>query len=239
MSDVFSAIADATRRQILDTLAKGGKTVSELVAVTGEGQPTISKHLKTLREAGLVSVEAAGQSRVYTLASEGFADLGIWLATVAPAASSLAGQVAAEAANELDAKFQKAMGDAGEQLGSWLAAGATWLGGQLQAKLSEADVDAKKLGRELGRQLADAKSGAVGFANEKQSELLDEVEGLKDLVLEQVKKVTGSKTAPKTAAKPATKTPAAKKPVAKKPAAKKTAAKPRVVTVVATEKDEF
>jgi DNA-binding transcriptional ArsR family regulator len=64
MSDIFNAISDATRRQILGALAKTpGLTVSELVALTGEGQPTVSKHLKTLRDLNLVTVESAGQTR--------------------------------------------------------------------------------------------------------------------------------------------------------------------------------
>ena len=64
MTDIFSAISDQTRRHILDALASSSPlTVSELVAITGEAQPTVSKHLKTLREAGLVSTETVGQNR--------------------------------------------------------------------------------------------------------------------------------------------------------------------------------
>ncbi|NCW41835.1 MAG: ArsR family transcriptional regulator [Actinobacteria bacterium] len=59
MADIFEAIADPTRRNIMETLlsaqvAGSELTVSELVQKTGLGQPTVSKHLKTLREVGLV-----------------------------------------------------------------------------------------------------------------------------------------------------------------------------------------
>ncbi|NCV98829.1 MAG: ArsR family transcriptional regulator [Actinobacteria bacterium] len=60
MADIFEAIADPTRRNIMETLlsaqvAGSELTVSELVQKTGLGQPTVSKHLKTLREVGLVA----------------------------------------------------------------------------------------------------------------------------------------------------------------------------------------
>ena len=62
MADIFEAIADPTRRQLMETLlssnltgGNGELTVTELVEKTGVGQPTVSKHLKTLREVGLVS----------------------------------------------------------------------------------------------------------------------------------------------------------------------------------------
>ena len=233
MSDVFSAISDPTRRQILDALASKGLTVSELVNITGEGQPTVSKHLKTLREAGLVNVEAAGQSRVYSLEANGFADAAAWMANFAPAViGSAAGQVVASAANDLDAKLQVKLGEAGEQVGSWLAAGATWLGSQLQEKLAQADVDAKKLGRDLGRQLAEAKAGALDKAGELSDDLLDEVAEVKAKVTKKIQEVT--KSGSKSPAKPV-----AKKPAAKKTATKKPAAKSPVVTVVDADADEF
>lgn len=214
MSDVFGAIADPTRRQILEALAKSAKTVGELVTITGEGQPTVSKHLKTLREAGLVSVEAEGQSRKYSIEAGGLSAASLWLGSVAAGSGSVAGQVAAEVATDLDVKLKQAMGDAGVQVGSWLAAGATWLGGQLQEKLADADVDARRLGRELGRQLADARAQALEFATEKEEEIRENVTELATKVTKTVKSVTN---------------PAAKKPAAK-PASK-------VVTVIEGEDD--
>lgn len=188
MSDVFSAIADPVRRQIIDALEKKGQTVSELVAITGEGQPTVSKHLKTLREAGLVSVAAAGQSRVYSLQTNGFADVAAWISNFSPnAIGSAAGVAAAKAANELDAAVQARLGEAGEKLGTLLAQGATWLTAQIQEKLSDSDVDAKRLGRELGRQLADAKAKGTDKITDVEAELLKEFNLLKGKATEAVK----------------------------------------------------
>lgn len=204
MSDVFSAIADPVRRQILEALAKGEKTVTELVTLTGEGQPTVSKHLKTLREAGLVTATAEGQSRKYSIETNGLSSVGLWLTQVAPASASVAGQVAAEVATDLDEKLKQAASDAGTQLGSWLAAGATWLGGQLQERLADAEVDARKLGRELGRQLADARANALEFAGEKESELRENIDEVVTKVTKTVKSATGKKPAeakPKPASK--------------------------------------
>lgn len=233
MSDVFTAISDATRRQILEALADKGLTVSELVTITGEGQPTVSKHLKTLREAGLVSVEAVGQSRVYSLEANGFADVAAWVSHFAPAAiGSAAGQVAATAANELDAKLQAKLGEAGEQVGSWLAAGATWLSGQVQEKLAQADVDAKKLGRDLGRQLADAKAGAVDKAGEVQENIMDEVAEVKAKVTRTIESITKPKSASKASS--------SAKAGSAKPASKTSStAKPKVVSVIDDDADEF
>lgn len=66
MSDIFAVIADPTRRQILSAIAEGPKSVSDLVTLTGLEQPAVSKHLKSLRDAGLASVTAQGQSRLYS-----------------------------------------------------------------------------------------------------------------------------------------------------------------------------
>lgn len=67
-TDVFNAIAEPRRRQILDLLAATGPcAVGALVIALGLPQPAVSKHLGVLREVGLVSVEKRGQSRVYQL----------------------------------------------------------------------------------------------------------------------------------------------------------------------------
>jgi len=77
MADIFEAIADPTRRQLLETIlasnlvgGSGELTVSELVEKTGIGQPTVSKHLKTLREVNLVAVREDGQKRFYSITAE-------------------------------------------------------------------------------------------------------------------------------------------------------------------------
>lgn len=65
--DVFAVIADPTRRHILQALAVERLAVGELVEELGVSQPTVSKHLKVLRTAGLVETEAVGQKRFYSI----------------------------------------------------------------------------------------------------------------------------------------------------------------------------
>ncbi|MEY9778135.1 DNA-binding transcriptional ArsR family regulator [Arthrobacter sp. MW3 TE3886] len=77
--DVFAVIAEATRRDILIALRKGDKAVGELVQELEASQPTISKHLKVLREADLVSMRAQGQKRYYTLNPKPLAGVASWL----------------------------------------------------------------------------------------------------------------------------------------------------------------
>ncbi len=79
--DVFAVIAEATRRDILVSLRKGDKAVGELVQELEASQPTISKHLKVLREADLVSMRAQGQKRYYTLNTKPLAGIASWLET--------------------------------------------------------------------------------------------------------------------------------------------------------------
>ena len=79
--DVFAVIAEATRRDILVSLRKGDKAVGELVQELEASQPTISKHLKVLREADLVSMRAQGQKRYYTLNPKPLAGIASWLET--------------------------------------------------------------------------------------------------------------------------------------------------------------
>ena len=73
------AIADPTRRRIVELLAVRERTAGELVAEFDMSAPAISQHLKVLREAGLVTVRAEGQSRVQALNPAGFMDLEHWL----------------------------------------------------------------------------------------------------------------------------------------------------------------
>lgn len=72
MADIFSVIADSTRREILGVLlsrrgSTGEASVGEIVDIIGVAQPTVSKHLRTLRDAGLVVVREDGQHRRYAL----------------------------------------------------------------------------------------------------------------------------------------------------------------------------
>ena len=79
--DVFAVIAEATRRDILVSLRSGDKAVGELVEELDASQPTISKHLKVLREADLVSMRAQGQKRYYALNPKPLAGVASWLET--------------------------------------------------------------------------------------------------------------------------------------------------------------
>lgn len=75
----FEALAEPNRRRILDVLRDGERPAGDLVEALALSQPGVSKHLKLLREAGLVSVRADGQRRLYRLEPDGLADLEAWL----------------------------------------------------------------------------------------------------------------------------------------------------------------
>jgi DNA-binding transcriptional ArsR family regulator len=66
-ADAFNAVAEPRRRQIIDLLARGERPVNDLVDVLGLGQPQVSKHLRVLREVGLVDVRGEGRQRIYRL----------------------------------------------------------------------------------------------------------------------------------------------------------------------------
>jgi DNA-binding transcriptional ArsR family regulator len=80
MPDAFEALADPTRRQILALLRAGERPAGDLVESLGLPQPSVSKHLKTLREAGLVQSRIDGPRRLYSLDPKPLAELDQWLA---------------------------------------------------------------------------------------------------------------------------------------------------------------
>jgi DNA-binding transcriptional ArsR family regulator len=79
MSDAFAVVAEPTRRRILDALRRGDRSVGELVDALAVRQPTVSKHLKVLRDAGFVSVRPAAQQRLYRLEAQRLQELDAWL----------------------------------------------------------------------------------------------------------------------------------------------------------------
>ena len=80
LMDVFVALSDPTRRRVLDLLRTRERTAGELVAsIPHISQPAISKHLRVLREAGLVTVTPDEQRRVYALRPAGLEQLDRWL----------------------------------------------------------------------------------------------------------------------------------------------------------------
>jgi DNA-binding transcriptional ArsR family regulator len=76
---VLEAITDPTRRRILDAVRGGECSVTELVAAVGMHQPGVSRHLKVLRDAGLVEVRRDAQRRLYRLRAEPLRELDEWL----------------------------------------------------------------------------------------------------------------------------------------------------------------
>lgn len=82
-TDAFNAVAEPRRRQILDLLAEGELPVGDLVRRLGLAQPVVSKHLRVLREVGLVQVRDDGRLRFYRLQSEQLRPIHNWVAQYA------------------------------------------------------------------------------------------------------------------------------------------------------------
>ena len=80
-TDAFNAVAEPRRRQILDALAGGERPVNELVTRIGLAQPQVSKHLKVLREVGLVDVRDDGRRRIYRLNGRSLKPIHDWVKT--------------------------------------------------------------------------------------------------------------------------------------------------------------
>jgi DNA-binding transcriptional ArsR family regulator len=78
-TDVFNALGDAVRRDILDAIAGREVKVSDIVEGLGLGQPQVSKHLKVLRDVGVVHCRTAGRHRFYRVHGPSLAPLQTWL----------------------------------------------------------------------------------------------------------------------------------------------------------------
>src|SRR4051795_7154756 len=79
-ADVFNAVAEPRRREILDVLAGGERPVGELVDLLGLNQPQVSKHLRVLREVGAVDVRDEGRQRLYRVNGRALKPLHDWVA---------------------------------------------------------------------------------------------------------------------------------------------------------------
>jgi DNA-binding transcriptional ArsR family regulator len=79
MMTAFEVVAEPTRRRILDLLLAGELSVGELVAVLAISQPAVSRHLRVLRDAGLVSSRTDAQRRLYRVNAAPLAELDSWL----------------------------------------------------------------------------------------------------------------------------------------------------------------
>jgi DNA-binding transcriptional ArsR family regulator len=131
MADIFDVIADGTRRDILQLLRERGAdgrgtSVSQIVAELGVSQPTVSKHLKVLRDAELVSVREEGQHRYYSLLPAPLDEVDEWLMPFmmdeplavpaaslpesAVAAADLVGRAAASTKHALENVFKRIPG---------------------------------------------------------------------------------------------------------------------------------
>ena len=78
----FTALADPTRRRIVELLARGERSAGEIADEFDVSQPAISQHLKALRDAGLVRMRAEAQRRIYALDPAGLAAIDDWLERV-------------------------------------------------------------------------------------------------------------------------------------------------------------
>jgi DNA-binding transcriptional ArsR family regulator len=200
MADIFEAVADPTRRKLLESLldsnvgGSGELTVSELVELTGLGQPTVSKHLKTLREVGLVAAREEGQKRYYSVTPEPLEEIEDWMISFLSLEFEGEDEVADDLAHNL--------ASVGEQLGHWLTERSSWLTAQLRSRASEVDIDfdAAEMGKRLGRKLADAKSEAEKsvkdferIAKQKVEEVVDDVKSETQHLAEEVRTRTSKK----------------------------------------------
>jgi DNA-binding transcriptional ArsR family regulator len=80
MDEMFAVLADPTRRQIIALLAERERSVGELVASFAISQPAVSRHLRVLREVGLVQLRGEGPRHIYRLDATPLAALDTWLA---------------------------------------------------------------------------------------------------------------------------------------------------------------
>jgi DNA-binding transcriptional ArsR family regulator len=89
--EVFAALADPARREVMSALARGDLSAGEVAALFPISRPAVSRHLRVLREAGLVHDELVGRRRVYRLDLDGLAPVTAWLTTLASRPASESG----------------------------------------------------------------------------------------------------------------------------------------------------
>jgi len=195
MTDVFTALADANRRTILELVAAEPKSIASIAKATKLSATVLDKHLKVLVQAELLTVETKGKASTYSLNKTGLGEAAKWF-------------------GKFGSAFVSGQADLlGENLGNLISSAAGWLERRVGAKIN-LDFDPEETGKELGRKLSDAKREATV-----------KVEEAKVKVKGVAKKASGKAPAKKEPAKkaPAAKTTAKKAP-AKKPAAKSTKA---------------
>jgi len=77
--DTFTAIADPTRRRIIESLSRNERSFGEIASQFQVSRPAVSQHLKALRQAGIVSVRADAQRRIYSINADGLKEIDTWL----------------------------------------------------------------------------------------------------------------------------------------------------------------
>jgi len=102
-TDAFNAVAEPRRRQILDVLAGGERPVNDLAALLGLAQPQVSKHLRVLREVGLVEVRGEGRQRMYRLDGRPLQPIYDWVKTYQESWSRRFGELDAVLADLMEA----------------------------------------------------------------------------------------------------------------------------------------
>ena len=109
-ADAFNAVAEPRRRQIVDVLAGGERPVNDLVRAVGIPQPQVSKHLRVLRQVGVVDVREQGRQRLYRLNGRALKPIHDWVKAYEDAWSERFAQLDVV----LEDLKQKEQGDAGE-----------------------------------------------------------------------------------------------------------------------------
>lgn len=150
MSDIFVAIADPKRREILEALAKQEQTAADLAKTIKETPASTTKHLAILKEAGLVKASRA-KVAVYSSNPKGLKPLGAWVAKFA----------GVEIAAELGVRAE----ELAEVAGEYINQGSSWLGKKLNPKSKVKNLD--DLLKELGRAVADVKKNTEDEVSEK------------------------------------------------------------------------
>jgi len=86
--DAFAAVADPARRDVISALSRGDLSAGEVAALFPVSRPAVSRHLRVLREAGLVRDEVVGRRRIYHLDLDGLAPVTAWLTTLTSSPAS-------------------------------------------------------------------------------------------------------------------------------------------------------
>jgi len=158
MSDIFVAISDPKRRELLEVLAKADQTAAELAKSSGETLASVNKQLTVLKLAHLVKASRA-KTPVYSINPAGVKPLGVWAAKVAGA--------------KITAELEIRADELGEKAEELLNQGSTWLSKKIDPKSKVKDVNG--LAKLLGRVLADTKKTATDEVTSKVDDVVKEV----------------------------------------------------------------